>query len=185
MADDYRTKQAKKAEGTPFTNGVFVGLLFGIIVSIAVTLFITNGKSPFVSKDTEGACIEINSALGDEDVINIDEDTGFDFYDALPSDNKNYTTDNIQADPDQNRDVNYYLQVGAFSEVSPADNLKAKLALMGFESVIMSAKIGDDAFHRVCVGPYNDFKKTKEIREKLMMEGFKANLIKLTKPKSN
>ena len=185
MSDDYRTKQAKKAEGTPFTNGVFVGLLFGIIVSIAVTLFITNGKSPFVSKDTVGACIEINSALGDEDVINIDEDTGFDFYDALPRDNKSYTNDDVQADPDQNRDVNYYLQVGAFSEVSPADNLKAKLALMGFESVIMSAKIGDNAFHRVCVGPYSEFVKTRDIREKLIKEGFKANLIKLTKPKSN
>jgi len=161
MAADYRTKHAKKAEGTPFTNGVFVGLLFGIIVSIAVTLFITNGKSPFVSKDTVGACIEINSALGDEDVINIDEDTGFDFYDALPRDNSNYANDNIQADPDQNRDVSYYLQVGAFSEVSPADNLKAKLALMGFESVIMSAKIGNDTYHRVSVGPYSEFVKTK------------------------
>ena len=185
MSNDYRTKQAKKAEGTPFTNGVFVGLLFGIIVSIAITLFITNGKSPFVSKDTEGACIEINSALGDEDVINIDEDTGFDFYDALPRDNSSYAAEDIQADPDQNRDVNYYLQVGAFSEVSPADNLKAKLALMGFESVIMSAKIGDNTFHRVCVGPYTEFTKTKDIREKLIKEGFKANLIKLTKPKSN
>ena len=185
MADNYKTKHAKEAEGTPFTNGVFVGLLFGILVSIAVTLFITNGKSPFISKDTAGACIEINSALGDEDVINIDEDIGFDFYDALPRDNSNYANDNIQADPDQNRDVNYYLQVGAFSEVSPANNLKAKLALMGFESVIMSAKIGDNTFHRVCVGPYSELVKTRDTREKLIKEGFKANLIKLTKPKSN
>ena len=150
MSDDYRTKHAKKAEGTPFTNGVFVGLLFGILVS-----------------------------------IDIDADTGFDFYDALPLDNSNYANDYIQADPDQNRDVNYYLQVGAFSEVSPADNLKAKLALMGFESVIMSAKIGDNAFHRVCVGPYSELIKTRNMREKLIKEGFKANLIKLTKPKNN
>ena len=185
MVDEYKTKNAKKAEGTPFTNGVFVGLLFGILVSIAVTLFITNGKSPFVSKDTAGACIEINSALGDEDVINIDEDTGFDFYDSLPQDNTEYGNDNIKVDPDLNREVNYYLQVGAFSEVSPADNLKAKLALMGFESVIMSAKIGDNTFHRVCVGPYSELVKTRDMREKLIKEGFKANLIKLTKPKIN
>jgi hypothetical protein len=185
MADNYKTKHAKEAEGTPFTNGVFVGLLFGILVSIAVTLFITNGKSPFISKDTAGACIEINSALEDEDVINIDEDIGFDFYDDLHSDNSNYDNYNIQADPGQNRDVNYYLQVGAFSEVSPANNLKAKLALMGFESVIMSAKIGDNTFHRVCVGPYSEFVKTRDMREKLIKEGFKANLIKLTRPKSN
>ena len=184
MVDDYKTKNAKKAEGTPFTNGIFVGLLFGILVSIAVTLFITNGKSPFVSKETAGACIEINSALEDEDVINIDEDTGFDFYDSLPRDNTDYAN-NRPSDPDKNRDVNYYLQVGAFSEVSPADNLKAKLALMGFESVIMTAKIGDNTFHRVCVGPYTEFVKTRDMREKLIKEGFKANLIKLTKPKSN
>jgi len=185
MVDEYKTKNVKKAEGTPFTNGVFVGLLFGILVSIAVTLFITNGQSPFVSKDTAGACIEINSALGDEDVINIDEDTGFDFYDSLPQDNTEYGNDNIKVDPDLNREVNYYLQVGAFSEVSPADNLKAKLALMGFESVIMSAKIGDNTFHRVCVGPYSELVKTRDMREKLIKEGFKANLIKLTKPKLN
>ncbi|MDC0183039.1 SPOR domain-containing protein [Nitrosomonadales bacterium] len=184
MLDDYKTKNAKKAEGTPFTNGIFVGLLFGILVSIAVTLFITNGKSPFVSKETAGACIEINSALEDEDVINIDEDTGFDFYDSLPRDNTDYAN-NKQSDLDKNRDVNYYLQVGAFSEVSPADNLKAKLALMGFESVIMTAKIGDNTFHRVCVGPYTKFVKTRDMREKLIKEGFKANLIKLTKPKSD
>ena len=184
MVDEYKTKNVKKAEGTPFTNGVFVGLLFGILVSIAVTLFITNGKSPFVSKDTAGACIEINSALGDEDVINIDEDTGFDFYDSLPRDNTEYGNENVKVDPDLNREVNYYLQVGAFSEVNPADNLKAKLALMGFESVIMSAKIGDNTFHRVCVGPYSELVKTRDMREKLITEGFKANLIKLTKPKN-
>ena len=100
MAENYKTKNEKKAEGTPFTNGVFVGLLFGILVSIAVTLFITNGKSPFISKETAGACIEINSALEDEDVINIDEDTGFDFYDALPRNDSDYANNNVQTNPD-------------------------------------------------------------------------------------
>ena len=82
------------------------------------------------------------------------------------------------------RDVYYYIQVGAFSKQSPADNLKAKLALMGFESVIMSAKIGDNTFHRVSVGPYEDYETSKNMREKLLKEGFKANLIKLTRPKT-
>ncbi len=74
--------------------------------------------------------------------------------------------------------------MGAFSEQAPADNLKAKLALMGFESVIMSAKIGDNTFHRVSVGPYDDYETSKNMREKLLKEGFKANLIKLTRPKA-
>jgi len=184
MAEDYRTKNVKKAEGTPFTNGLFFGVLLGILVSIVVTLLITNGKSPFVSKEIEGSCIEVNSALGEEDVIAIDDNSSFDFYDTLPKANSNYANEANKINTDKNRNVNYYLQVGAFSEDSPADNLKAKLALMGFESVIMSAKIGDNIFHRVSVGPYHNFKKAKIMREKLIKEGFKANLIKLTTPKN-
>lgn len=184
MTEDYRTQNTKKSEGTPFTNGLFFGILLGILVSIAITLFITSGKSPFLYKETEGACIEVNSALGDEAVINIDEDLNFDFYDTLPKDNTNYGNEKIQVPTTQVRDVNYYLQVGAFSEDAPADNLKAKLALMGFESVIMTAKIGNNTFHRVSVGPYQNFAKAKTIRERLIQEGFKANMIKLTKPKN-
>ncbi|MDA9087643.1 SPOR domain-containing protein [Methylophilaceae bacterium] len=183
MADDYRTIKEKKAEGTPFTNGLFFGLLLGILISIAVTLFITNGKSPFVSKETEGSCIEVNSAIGEDDVINIDEDSNYDFYQTLPEESSAYNIEDIQKKRDNNRQIDYYIQVGAFSEQAPADNLKAKLALMGFESVIMSAKIGDNTFHRVSVGPYEDYETSKNMREKLLKEGFKANLIKLTRPK--
>ena len=184
MAEDFRTIKEKKAEGTPFTNGLFFGLLLGILISIAVTLFITNGKSPFISKETIGSCIEVNSAIGEEDVINIDEDTTFDFYQTLPQNSTTYDNEGIDKKKEIARDVDYYIQVGAFSKQSPADNLKAKLALMGFESVIMSAKIGDNIFHRVSVGPYEDYETSKNMREKLLKEGFKANLIKLTRPKT-
>ena len=181
MAQDYRTKKDINQTQALFTNGLFIGVLLGILLSIGVTLFITSGKSPFVFKDTEGACIEINSAFGDEDVIAIDEEASFDFYDNLPESQETYSKDITQNKDD--RAIQYYLQVGAFSEESQADNLKAKLALMSYESVIMSARIGDDTFHRVSVGPYEDIDQAKKIRENLIKEGFKANLIKLTKPK--
>lgn len=181
MAQDYRTKKDINQTQALFTNGLFIGVLLGILLSIGVTLFITSGKSPFVFKDTEGACIEINSAFGDEDVIAIDEEASFDFYDNLPESQETYGKDTTQNKDD--RAIQYYLQVGAFSEESQADNLKAKLALMSYESVIMSARIGDDTFHRVSVGPYEDIDQAKKIRENLIKEGFKANLIKLTKPK--
>ena len=48
----------------------------------------------------------------------------------------------------------------------------------------MSARIGSDTFHRVSVGPYEDIGEAKDVREQLIKEGFKANLIKLTKPKN-
>ena len=184
MAQDYRTKKEINQTQALFTNGLFIGVLLGILLSIGVTLFITSGKSPFVLKDTEGACIEINSSFGDEDVIAIDEDASFDFYENLPENQDTYSKNSTSTGtPENERAIQYYLQVGAFSEESQADNLKAKLALMSYESVIMSARIGEDTFHRVSVGPYAEMEEAKQVREKLIKEGFKANLIKLTKPK--
>jgi hypothetical protein len=181
MTQDYRTKKETNQGQTLFTNGLFIGILLGILLSIGLTLFITNGKSPFVLKDTNGSCIEINSALSDDDVIAIDEDATFDFYNNLQEEDA-YSKQEVK-EQNNDRKIDYYLQVGAFSEESAADNLKAKLALMGFESVIMSSQIGHDTFHRVSVGPYNDIAEGKKVREKLIAEGFKANLIKLSKPK--
>ena len=181
MAQDYRTKKEIINRKHYLPMVCLLVYCLGILLSIGVTLFITSGKSPFVFKDTEGACIEINSAFGDEDVIAIDEEASFDFYDNLPDSQEAYSKDPTQSKDD--RAIQYYLQVGAFSEESQADNLKAKLALMSYESVIMSARIGDDTFHRVSVGPYEDINEAKKIRENLIKEGFKANLIKLTKPK--
>ena len=34
------------------------------------------------------------------------------------------------------------------------------------------------------IGPYEDYETSKNMREKLLKEGFKANLIKLTRPKT-
>jgi hypothetical protein len=183
MAQDYRTKKDINQTQALFTNGLFVGILLGILLSIGVTLFLTSGKSPFILKDTEGACIEINSSFGDEDVIAIDEEASFDFYDNLSEDQDAYKND-LSEEIIAERATQFYLQVGAFSEESQADNLKAKMALMSYESVIMSARIGSDTFHRVSVGPYEDIGEAKDVREQLIKEGFKANLIKLTKPKN-
>ena len=68
--------------------------------------------------------------MGQEEVINIDEDATFDFYDTLPKESSVYREEKIKSNPDKDRNVDYFVQVGAFSEESPADNLKAKLALM-------------------------------------------------------
>ncbi|MBT6356220.1 MAG: SPOR domain-containing protein [Nitrosomonadales bacterium] len=176
MYDNNESPSRKKIKGTPFANGLFFGLFLGIVVAIIITLLVTSGKSPFISKKTDGSCIEVNSALGDEDEINIDEDTNIAAYLDISEEEQKLI-------PDNNRNVLYYIQVGAFSEKKAAINLKARLALMGYESVVMTAEIGLNTFHRVSVGPYKNYDEAKNSREKLFLEGFKANLIKLTTPK--
>ena len=176
MIDNKETSEQKKYRGTPFANGLFFGVFLGIVVAIIITLLVTSGKSPFESKKIEGSCIEVNSALGDEDVINIDEGTNIVAY----AESSGETQENLLKN---DRDILYYIQVGAFSQKRAAINLKARLALMGYESVVMTAEIGVNTFHRVSVGPYKNYDDANDNREKLFLEGFKANLIKLTTPK--
>ena len=82
----------KGKSGSSFTNGLFMGILVGIGLSIAITVFITNGKSPFVSKDTNGSCIEIQGAKPEGemtgDSATQDQPTKFDFYNILPNGDK-------------------------------------------------------------------------------------------------
>jgi len=176
MVDNKESSEQKKRKGTPFANGLFFGVFLGMVIAIIITLLVTSGKSPFISKKTDGSCIEVNSALGDEDVINIDEGATIESYANLSGEEQ----DNILVN---DRYVLYFIQVGAFSEKKAAINLKARLALMGYESVVMTAEIGVNTFHRVSVGPYQNYDDAKNDREKLFLEGFKANLIKLTTPK--
>ena len=106
MIDNKESRDQKKYKGTHFANGLFFGVFLGIVMAIVIILLVTSVNIPFFSKKTEGSCIEVNSALGDEDVINIDEDANIEAY-AEPSE---------VAEPRNDRDILYYIQVGAFSE---------------------------------------------------------------------
>jgi cell division protein FtsN len=49
----------------------------------------------------------------------------------------------------------FYLQAGAFEDPSEADNLKARLALMGVEASVQKVDVPEKGtMHRVRVGPY-------------------------------
>ncbi len=107
MSEKNKYPSQKQFKGTPFANGLFSGLFLGIVIAIIITLIVTSGKSPFISKKTEGSCIEVNSALGDEDVINIDEDANIDTYAEAPDEEQLLTLDN-------ERNVLYYIPSRSF-----------------------------------------------------------------------
>jgi cell division protein FtsN len=119
-----------------------------------------------------------------------DEENGkprFDFYTILPGTESPVTEQEIkqneekaekQAEPAANE--NYYLQVGAFQTEQEADNMKAKLALLGMEAVVQTATIPDKGiWHRVRVGPFTGLEQINKARSDLARNGFKADLIKV------
>ena len=77
----------------------------------------------------------------------------------------------------------YYLQAGAFEDPSEADNLKARLALMGVEASVQKVDVPDKGtMHRVRTGPYLGQEAMSKARDNLSSNGINTAVVKI-KPK--
>ncbi|PKM37850.1 MAG: SPOR domain-containing protein [Gammaproteobacteria bacterium HGW-Gammaproteobacteria-10] len=65
----------------------------------------------------------------------------------------------------------YLLQAGSFREFADADRLRARLALMGIESRVEKAQVGDVIWNRVKMGPYEQMSSVTTIKNRLKENG--------------
>jgi len=72
------------------------------------------------------------------------------------------------------KESKYVMQAGAYPSFQEADQLRAKLALMGFESKIEKAKVGDSVSFRVKMGPYTQMTSVDIIKKRLKKNGIDA-----------
>ncbi|MGF6274372.1 cell division protein FtsN [Massilia sp. UYP11] len=72
----------------------------------------------------------------------------------------------------------YYLQAGAFREMSDAENTRAKLALLGFEAAISDRSTDSGVLHRVRVGPYTQVEAVNKARAKLLDSGIDVAIVR-------
>lgn len=76
---------------------------------------------------------------------------------------------------------NYYLQAGSFRGAADADNLKARLALMGMEASVSAAELPNiGTMHRVRVGPFHSTQEITPLRSQLAKNGIQASVVKLS-----
>jgi cell division protein FtsN len=198
MSRDYkpgpdRAKSSNK--GSPFFSGLLLGILLGIGASLAVVMFIKGGESPFadlsnnkkpvaekIAEDAKKA-VDAESDQQKNPAGTQDDKTKFDFYTILPGSESKVSTDDVKIKDEQPQPVmqyTYYLQVGAFQTEEEADNMKAKLALQGFEALVQTATIPDKGvWHRVRVGPLANLDEINKAKNDLTNNGFKTDLIKV------
>ena len=75
----------------------------------------------------------------------------------------------------------YWLQAGAFTDQSDADNLKAKIALTGLEASVRPVSIPDKGtLYRVRLGPYESLDAANRIKGALTQNGVGAAIIRTT-----
>jgi cell division protein FtsN len=195
MSRDYKPspeRSKRPSKGSPFFSGLLVGFLLGVAASLAVVMFIKGGESPFATQpDTKKPIAEKiaenakKSAETDSEKSAADsadnDKARFDFYTILPGSESKVSTEELDIkDQPPVVEYAYYLQVGAFQTGEDADNMKAKLALQGFEAVVQTATIPDKGvWHRVRVGPLNNLDEINKAKNDLAANGFKTDLIKV------
>ena len=92
--------------------------------------------------------------------------------------------DSVKISTDQRQDPKtvslYQLQVGAFKELSKADAMKARLALLGVESNIQVIQSNGQKIYRVRVGPSTDSQKINRIKNELKAKNINTFVKKLS-----
>lgn len=109
----------------------------------------------------------------------------FDFYDLLPEMEVIVPDEDIQGATSQGikqveEPGTYLLQAGSFRNKAQADQLRAKLALLGLETSIQTVSVDSkQAWHRVRVGPFKNLGELNKARSLLKKNGIDAILIRL------
>lgn len=190
MTKDY--KQARPGSGrASLLPGIAIGIVIGLAAAIAVVLFVRKTPDSFVDRTQQPAETDTRAVIPQPAPPAVStqptpsgEKPRFDFYNILPG-NEEPAAPKEPAPPAGEsappaKQEQYFLQLGSFQSETEADNLKAKVALMGVEAHIATTNVPDKGlFHRVRVGPYATMAEVARVRDQLNQNGVSSNLVKV------
>ena len=187
----------RKSAGGGFLLGMFAGLVLGLAISLAIAFYLNKTPIPFVTakkppeKEAVGkppaiAGLPQGAAAG---APAAPEKPKFDFYKILPGSEEQVSerelrerTRTARSQQDAAKDV-YFIQAGSFQNPADADNQKARLAILGFESSVEPANLPDKGtWYRVRLGPYTKVDEINKVRQALAQNGIDASLVKIKEP---
>lgn len=188
--------------------GVFIGLVLGVLIAVGVVWYLRQAPLPFENKvnppERTAPPAGEPRALPLPGKDPAAEKPRFDFYGILegkpapaagnapppskPDADKPVPEKNTKAPPpapptpapaSTSAAQTLYLQVGAFQKAEEADNLRAKLTLMGHETLVVEADIPDKGHvWRVRTGPYGSPEAMNAARTQLAQGGIAASLVR-------
>lgn len=175
-----RGTRNKGSGGIPAWFWLLGGILIGLGTALALML---KGYLPELqqhlpsvddtsAKSTEPALVEENKAEAPQP-----KKPRYDFFTVLPemevvvpeqelsrkADSPELPSDSTSAEPQDS----YILQVGSFRNSADAEQLKARLALLGSVAKVQTVTVDNQTWHRVRIGPFSGARKADEMRRML------------------
>jgi cell division protein FtsN len=188
MPKDYKKPARPENRRGSMLLGIMIGLVLGLAIALGVAWYINRMPSPFTAKPPIPAPRAETSKQGtatkpaEPSTQKSAEKPRFDFYKILPG-SEEPATDQQLKDAKKSAEAGketFYLQAGAFQSAPDADNLKARLALLGIEASIQTTTLPDKSvWHRVRLGPYTNVEEVNQARAMLKQNGVDSTLIKV------
>ena len=189
MATDYKRRSKRKSKSLvpPPWVWAMVGLIVGLFVAFLVFIKVSP-EQPL----NEEVALDIPAEPEIRETPKARKEPSpppkprFDFYNLLPEMEVLVPEEEIKGTPTREgvkrveKPGTYLLQAGSFRSRKQADQLRAKLALLGMETSIQTVSINSkQSWHRVRVGPFNNLRDLNQARSLLKKNGIDAILIRL------
>lgn len=200
MARDYKHRAQSQDTNSRRRNsqessgiGLFKWMLITALI-IGFAVFLVYLKSPGLQKSAPALAAQsqekVTSTKSDKIETTNKASTGevkkdqkpqppqFDFYTILPKKemivpDHEIKTRTREERVGKNKIASYVIQAGSSQDPKDADQLRAKLALMGIESKIQKAKVESVIWYRVKIGPYSQMGSVNSIMSRLQKNGMK------------
>jgi hypothetical protein len=163
----------------PVSLWLFTGLFIGLALS---WLLYSRGYFPYSDRPAreEAGPISLDGSepLVDELETREPDKPRYDFFTVLPEMEVIVPEEelNVRSQPDAPGTVadgstEYLLQVGSFQSNGDAEEMKARLALLGIVARVQSVTVNDATWHRVRIGPVAGARAAEDLRRQLSENG--------------
>jgi len=194
MSKDYKQIAPRAKSGGGLLLGIFIGFMLGMGTAVGIAIYVFKVPVPFLHKAKQAEKpMPIAPALTESPKPDKPGDAKprFDFYRILPGQEETITEQQLKkaeqaAKTGTPSKSAYFLQAGAFQNPADADNLKAKLALLGLEASVEPTELPDKGvWYRVRLGPYTSVETINRVRAQLVQDGVETSLVKIRNPATN
>lgn len=203
--NEYQKKSFKSSArqnryGGGMLIGLFMGLVIGILIAFAVVWYLSKAPLPFLDHASRPERPEANAAAANQAPLPLPGKPGdavadkprFEFYKILPGGENAIPAPSAPPPPQQAPQqaaapvakpapagAAFYLQAGSFQKSAEADNLKARLAMMGFDTTVQEIHVPDKGvMSRVRLGPFGTQEEMNRVRSQLAQNGIQATVVK-------
>lgn len=203
--EDHKPRPPARGSLGSWLFGIFVGLLLGLLIAAGVAIYMMRSPLPFLGQKPKPAPVPAPVAKAETakstpaapDKSSDAAKPRFEFYKILPGKEEAVpdkaarpppreiakaepTSPQSSQSPQAPAGPSYMIQAGSFQNPADADNMKAKLALIGLVANVEPTPLPDKGtWYRVRLGPYTSLGEINHIRSQLASNGIDATLIKL------